>query len=130
MEIARTMRTINRKLTSLNISDNKITNDDVEALTEVRDMILTNQVKRERDSSRDGLITESLVYIILYCGIYILVIDGDNTETGVLLEESVWQGKTMMKRTMYCTCEEPCNASSLRMILSYGDKSFHVLPRM
>ena len=49
MEIARTMRTINRKLTSLNIGDNKITNDDVEALTEVRDMILTNQVKRERE---------------------------------------------------------------------------------
>ena len=77
------MRTINRKLTSLNISDNKITNDDVEALTEVRDMILTNQIKRERERKRDGLITESLVYIILYCGIYILVIDGDNTERPV-----------------------------------------------
>ena len=76
------MRTINRKLTTLNISDNKITNDDVEALTEVRDMILTNQVKRKREKERRTGNRERALYIV-YC---VIVIDGDNAETGVLLE--------------------------------------------
>ena len=77
------MRTINRKLTTLNISDNKITNDDVEALTEVRDMILTNQVKRKREKERRAGNREPCVLCIVYC---VIVIDGDNAETGVRLE--------------------------------------------
>ena len=59
------MRTINRKLTTLNISDNKITNDDVEALTEVRDMILTNQVKRKRETERQTGSREPCVLCIV-----------------------------------------------------------------